>query len=365
MPVHLGRPLRAASFATIVSIFLVIATLAGCGGDSATPTVPPTITTNSTPGAALASSSTQAPPISSTPSTSVASTAISNTPISSTSSIPSTPSITSTAAISTSGKTTITSVGSTALYPLIVEAAKQFKVMRPDIEVLVDIGGSGAGLTRVAADEVNIGNSDIYAEDRAGIDASSLVDHQVCGQGFAVAVNNGVTVNNLTRQQVVDIFTAKVTNWKEVGGQDLKIQIVARPKGSGTRTTFDRIVLNNGQHNGTVNEANGINLTQDSSATVAKAIADNPGAVGYLGLAYFNTNNAVKKVKYNGVDATTDNIINGSYPIWSYGHMYTKGAPDPASQAFIAFILSDKFQNQTVGKFDYIPISKLQNVKAP
>ncbi len=361
MPAHLGRPLRAASFTTIVSIFLIIATLASCGGDSAT-TATPTTTTNSTPGATLSSSSTQAPPISSTPTSSASPTATSNSPISST---PSTMPVTSTAAISSSGKTTITSVGSTALYPLIVEAAKQFKVLRPDIEVLIDIGGSGAGLTRVAADEVNIGNSDIYAEDRAGIDASSLEDHQVCGQGFAVAVNNDVKVDNLTRQQVVDIFTAKVTNWKDVGGQDLKIQIIARPKGSGTRTTFDRLALNNAKHNGSVNEANGINLTQDSNATVAKAIASTPGAIGYLGLAYLNTSNAVKKVKYNGVDATTDNIINGSYPIWSYGHMYTKGTPDLASQAFITFILSDKFQNETVGKFDYIPISKLQNVKAP
>ncbi len=365
MPAHLGRPRWAASFTTVVSIFLIIATLAGCGGNSATPIVTHTITSSSTPGANLTANSTQPPLISSTITNNAASITPSARPISTSTITPSTLPVTSTAATSSTGKTTITSVGSTALYPLIVEAAKQFKAMRPDIEVLVDIGGSGAGLTRVAAGEVNIGNSDIYAEDRAGIDASSLVDHQVCGQGFAVAVNNDVKVDNLTRQQVVDIFTAQVTNWKDVGGQDLKIQIIARPKGSGTRTTFDRLALNNAKHNGNVNEANGINLTADSSATVAKAIADNPGAVGYLGLAYFNTNNTVKKLKYNGIEASTDNIINGSYLIWSYGHMYTKGTPDPASQAFIAFILSDNFQNEAVGKFDYIPISKLQNVKAP
>ncbi len=346
MIAQLGHPARVARWFAAAIIFLLPLTLAACGGDNSTATPaatnPPAIAATPTLASGIPS------PTAAMTTTTATSTMTATTPIS-----------------GTAGKTTITSVGSTALLPLVQEAAKQFMVSRPDIEVLVDKGGSGVGLTRVAAGEVNIGNSDIYAAERAGIDAASLVDHTICGQGFAVAANKGVTVDNLTTAQVVDIFTGKTTNWKDVGGPDLAIKIVSRPKGSGTRTTFDRIVLNGGKANGSVAEANGINLTEDSSATVAKAIADNPGAVGYLGLAYLNKNDTIKKLKYNGVEASVDNIIAGSYPIWSYGHMYTKGQPDPTTKAFIDFIVSDKFQNETVGKFDYIPISKLANVKAP
>lgn len=362
----------------IAMILLIAAILAGCDSASSTPT----------PNSSATASSQTSAPEAATPTTSVAISSQSSTPqaavpplvsvsptlsaisptiigVTPTSPSPSATAVSTATTINTNGKTTITSVGSTAMLPLIQEAARQFNASRNDIVVLVDGGGSGAGLTRVAAGEVNIGNSDIYAAERAGIDASALVDHQVCGQGFAIAANKDVTVDNLTEQQAADIFIGKTTNWKQVGGPDLPIKLITRPKGSGTRTTFDRIVLNGGQSAGSVTEANGINLTEDSSATVAKAITDNPGAAGYLGLAYFNTNNAVKKLKYNGVEATTTNIIAGSYAIWSYGHMYTKGSPDLASQAFIDFILSDKFQSETVGKFNYIPISQLKNVKAP
>ena len=146
-----------------------------------------------------------------------------------------------------------------------------------------------------------------------------IIDHQVVVQGFAIAANPGVKVDSLTQDQVISIWTGKMTNWKDVGGNDLKITIINRPTSSGTRATFKQYALKG------ASEAQGLALTEDSTGAVAKAINDTPGAVGYLGLAYFLTNKDLKEIKFNGKDPTAANFSDDSYPIWSYGHMYTKG----------------------------------------
>ncbi len=146
----------------------------------------------------------------------------------------------------------------------------------------------------------------------------------------------------MTGDQVISIWTGKVTNWKDVGGNDLKITIINRPASSGTRATFKKYALKG------ASEAQGLALTEDSTGAVAKAINDTPGAVGYLGLAYFLTNKDLKQIKFNGKDAVAANFSDDSYPIWSYGHMYTKGEATGLAKAFIDYILSDDIQTTLV-----------------
>ncbi|MGB9802354.1 phosphate ABC transporter substrate-binding protein [Desulfofundulus sp.] len=245
----------------------------------------------------------------------------------------------------------LTALGSTALQPLVEQAAAQFMAKNPRAQIVVQGGGSGTGLSQVASGAADIGNSDIFAEEKSGLDASQLVDHKVCVVGMAAVVNRGVTVDNLTRQQLVDIFTGKITNWKEVGGPDQKIVVIHRPKGSGTRATFKKYALG-----GMEDSAPG--MEQDSSGTVRKMVAETPGAISYLALSYID--NSVKALKLDGVEPTVQNIANGKYPVWAYEHMYTKGEPAGLKKAFLDYMHSEEVQGQLVEKMGYIPITRMQ-----
>lgn len=249
-----------------------------------------------------------------------------------------------------SGK--ITAAGSSALQPLADSAAKEFMAKNKDAKIQVQGGGSGTGLTQVSGGQVDIGNSDIYAKEKLAQDkASELVDHKVCVVGFATVVNPKVKVTSLTKQQVIDIFTGKITDWKDVGGDAGKIVIINRPKSSGTRATFKKYAL------GGAEEAEGKALTEDASGTVRKTIADTEGSISYLAFSYVDS--TVKALKYDDVEPTVDNVKTGKYPIWSYEHMYTKGEANGLAKAFIDYMTSDEFKPTIITK-GYIPNSEMQ-----
>lgn len=249
----------------------------------------------------------------------------------------------------------VTAVGSTALQPLVEQASQQFMQENPDAQIVVNGGGSGTGLTQVSQGAADIGNSDVFAEEKDGIDASQLVDHKVAVAGMAAVVSPKINVNNLTKQQLVDIFSGKITNWKEVGGIDQKITLVNRPKGSGTRATFKKYAL------GGIEEAKGIE--EDSSGTVKKIVAETPGTIGYLALSYIDS--SVIGLSLDGVAPTEENITQGKYPVWAYEHMYTKGEPTGLTKTFLDYMVSDAVQKTLVPKLGYIPVTSMQVEKGP
>ncbi|OXM17046.1 phosphate ABC transporter substrate-binding protein PstS family protein [Paenibacillus herberti] len=252
----------------------------------------------------------------------------------------------------------ILAAGSTAMQPLVEQVANKFMAdsKYSGITVQVQGGGSGTGLTQVSEGQADIGNSDIFAnekfKDGDATKAEELVDHQVAVVAMSTVVNKDIAIDNLTKQQLVDIFTGKVTNWKEVGGADAKIVIVNRPSSSGTRKTFEKYGL------GTASEDLPGNIQEDSSGTVKKLVGETPGAIGYLALSYLD--DSVKKLKLDGVEATPDNVKAGTYPIWAYQHMYTKGEPNEAVKAFLDFMLTDDIQKTDVTELGYIAINEMQ-----
>lgn len=249
----------------------------------------------------------------------------------------------------------VLAVGSTALQPLVDQVAQKFMAdsKYANVSVQVQGGGSGTGLTQVSEGQANIGNSDVFAEEKLDADkAKELVDHQVAVVAIATVANEAAGVTNLTKQQLVDIFTGKVKNWKDVGGKDQAIVIVNRPSSSGTRATYEKFAL--GQK---VEDLAG-SIQEDSSGTVKKLVTETPGAIGYLALSYLD--DSLKAIQYDGVDASVENVESGKYPVWAYEHMYTKGEPDAATKALLDYMLTDEVQNGDVKDLGYISISGMQ-----
>ncbi|KHD37999.1 phosphate ABC transporter substrate-binding protein [Clostridium acetobutylicum] len=251
----------------------------------------------------------------------------------------------------------ITLSGSTALQPLAEKSVDGFKEKYPDVSVNVQGGGSGTGLNQVLQGAVEVGNSDIFAEEKLNADdAKKLTDHKVCAIGFAVVTSSDVNVKNLTKQQVQDIFTGKITNWNQVGGPSEAINIVHRPKSSGTRATFTKTVMDG------KDEKDDIGTTQDASGSVKTAMTSAKGSISYLAFSYLVTDEGKKDINIlslDGVEATSKNVENGTYPFWSYEHMYTKGKGNDAAKAFIDYMMSSD-NKALIEKMGYISSSNIK-----
>lgn len=250
----------------------------------------------------------------------------------------------------------ITGSGSSALLPLAQNAADAFKELHPDVSITLNGGGSGTGLKQVSDGSVDIGNSDVAAETKLEADAAAeLVDHKVCVVTMATIVNKevGESVTSLTKDQLIDIFTGEITNWSEVGGPDEEIILISRPQTSGTRALFKEYALDGNE------ELSGGSLETDDSGTLLQSVADNEGAIGYVALPYLLENDTVSTVAIDGVEPTMENTYNGTYPVWGYEHMYTKGEPNETVQAFLDFMMSEEYGEQIEAQ-GYCMTSKME-----
>jgi phosphate transport system substrate-binding protein len=231
---------------------------------------------------------------------------------------------------------TITASGSTALQPLVQRAKEYFEKDHAKVTINVTGGGSGTGVKNVHDGVSDIGNSDVEA---AAELKDGLVDHIVTIAPFALIVNQGVGVDNLTLEQAAGIFTGTTTNWKQVGGKDLKIVLVHRQESSGSRKLVKKIVLGG-------KDFTKEGLTQESSKLVATTVGKTEGAIGYVDVPYLAPEYKVNALKIGGVAYSSDTIKDGTYPLFGLEHMYTKGEATGAAKAFLDYMISKDFTDK-------------------
>lgn len=240
--------------------------------------------------------------------------------------------------------------GSTALAPLVQAVAQKYQARCAGAHITVNLGGSKTGLSQVEAGSVGVGNSDIFAASTQ----SDLVDHQVAVVIFGIIVNPKAGVTNLTTAQVQGIYAGTYTNWKQVGGADLKIVVVSRPASSGTRATFQQYILG-----GPEKAVGPTSLTTDSTGTVITNVAQTAGAIGYAATGPARANSGVTLISIDGNAPTAALSESNTYKFWNIEHMYTKGQPGQLAQALIDYMASDDAKTVAASQ-DFIPLVDMQ-----
>ena len=220
--------------------------------------------------------------------------------------------------------------GSTSMESVVLALSEAFKEMYPDVTVNYSGNGSGAGVEAAIAGTSDIGlaSRDLKEEETSG----GAVANVVAKDGVAVIVNPANGVEDLTVEQIADIFSGKITNWSELGGEDMEIAVYGREAGSGTRGAFEEIV-------GVV-DACALTNEYSSTGDLVGNVAGNENAIGYASLSAVDE--TVKAVKVAGVECTEDTVKDGSYAIQRPFVMVTKDgtALSAAAQAFLDFSMS-------------------------
>jgi phosphate transport system substrate-binding protein len=247
----------------------------------------------------------------------------------------------------------ITAVGSSALQPLVEAAGEQYQTEHLGVFINVQGGGSGTGLSQIQQGAVDIGNSDLFAEEKAGIKAKVLVDHKVAVVGIAPIVNPKVGVKNVSMAQLQKIFLGEITNWQQLGGKNVPIVLVNRAQGSGTRATFEKWVMQGKQPMAA--------QEQDSTGMVRQIVGSTPGAISYVAFSYIDK--TVQGLSVDGVAPTDANVTTNQWRIWSYEHMYTKGQPKGLTKKFLAYVMSPAIQKKLVLKMGYVPMTQMKVVR--
>ncbi len=207
----------------------------------------------------------------------------------------------------------ITMAGSTSMEKFANALAEAFMEIHPDVSVQAEFTGSSAGVEAVLAGQSDIGNSSRNLADDEK--SAGAVENIVAIDGIAVVTDPANTASDLTKEQLVQIYTGEVKNWSEVGGEDLPIVVVGREAGSGTRGAFEEIL----EIEDMCQYANEL----DSTGAVMAKVASTPGAIGYVSLDVLD--DTVKALKIGGVDANEENIKDGSYILSRPFVMATKG----------------------------------------
>lgn len=227
--------------------------------------------------------------------------------------------------------------GSSTVLPMVTAAAEAYQAKYPGLKVGVQGGGSSAGIEAAITGASQIGTS---SRDLKGDETKQgLYDTVIAIDAIAIIVNPSNKVSKLSKKQVKDIFTGKLTNWKEVGGADLPIVLINRDEASGTREAFLTKAMDKMPFSKDA-------VVQPGSGQVRSIVGSTPAAIGYMSLGYVTKD--VKVIKYDGVVPTKTTLKKGEYKLQRELHFFTKGKPNGEAKKFTDYMLSDYVQSKIV-----------------
>jgi phosphate transport system substrate-binding protein len=230
-------------------------------------------------------------------------------------------------------KGSISMVGSTSMEKFATALSEVFMEKYPSVTVQAEFVGSGAGIEAVTNGSADIGNSSRNLKDEEK--AKGVAENIVAIDGIAVVSDPANTVDNLTKDQLINIYNGTTTNWKELGGADQPIVVIGREAGSGTRTAFEELLK--------LEDACKYSNELDSTGAVMAKAASTPGSIGYVSLDVLD--DSVKTMKLESIDPTPENIKAGSYFLSRPFVMATKGEISEQSdlvKALFDYIYSDE-----------------------
>lgn len=264
-------------------------------------------------------------------------------------------------------QTSIEVKGSDTMVNLGQAWAEAYQKAHPDVGISVTGGGSGTGITALISGTTDIAESSREMDPKEVAEAtkSGRTPKQfvVARDGVSVVVNPSNPLSKLTIAQLSDIFTGKVTNWKQFGGPDLAIVVLSRDTSSGTHVFFLEHVVRKGNAKGPEQYAK-TTLFLPSSQAIAQEVANNKAAVGYIGMGYVTpgkqkTIAVAKDANSPYVEPTPQNVINNTYPVARPLYFYTPGEPTAKVKDYIDFVLSDDGQRVVVKK-EFVPIRQVK-----
>lgn len=246
---------------------------------------------------------------------------------------------------------TIAVKGSTTVQPIMQKAVEAFMAQNKGISISISASGSGDGAkalidgsTPLAMMSREMKESEIKLAKEKGVTPKQIIIAYDC---ITPVVHSSNPVKNLTMAQLKDIYTGKLTDWKDVGGPAGSISVVSRDSSSGTYEFWNEHVLKKERVYARAQ-------TQASNGAVAQVVGKQKGSIGYLSLAYTHAP-GLKAVTVEGVEGSVENTLNGTYPVSRGLYLYTNGEPSGDVAKFVNFILSEAGQ-KIVASVDYVPV---------
>jgi phosphate transport system substrate-binding protein len=241
--------------------------------------------------------------------------------------------------------------GSTTVLPISQLAVEAYMKSRPEVNISLSGGGSSNGIKAIIDGSTDIANASRFIKDK---EVSLANEKGVYPVPFAIAYDSIIPVvhpsnslSAITLGQLKDIYMGKVTNFKEIGGPDLKIVICSRDTSSGTFETWENIVMDKERVTPRAQ-------VMASNGAIVQAVSNNKHAMGYIGIGYLNE--SVKPMKVNGVTGTKETTLNGTYPISRPLFMFTNGWPTGDTLDFVNYMLHPEKGQKDVARAGYVPL---------
>lgn len=256
--------------------------------------------------------------------------------------------------------------GSDTIVNLALAWAERYQTVRPEVRISVTGGGSGTGIAALINGTVDIANAsrqikpeELEAASRGGQEPQEFV---IARDAIAVVINPSNPVDQLTLQQISDIYSGKFNNWIEVGGEDRPIVRLSRETNSGTHVYFLEEVLRLGDENNDTLFSRDT-LLLPSSEGIGSEVRDNPNAIGYDGLGYVTEDMKMVAVARDENSPyylpSIETVNSGAYPIARDLYMYTASTPDGVIEEYLNWILSPEAQ-EIVADLGFVPVSALE-----